>query len=97
MNVNHIQGLHAITQQLIDQGRMPIPDVMQKYLANSRAQLRAVQKKLGEAELPASGNTAMAQLLSDCQDVICHSVFLDDKAHLTLMDRINVAVAQLSQ
>jgi len=39
-----------------------------------------------------SGNTAMAQLLSDCQDVICHSVFLDDKAHLTLMDRINVAV-----
>jgi len=56
-----------------------------------------VASLIEEAELSASPNTAMAQLFSDCQDVICHSVFLDDKAHLALMGRINVAVAQLSQ
>jgi len=44
-----------------------------------------------------SDNKAIVQLLSDCQDVICHSVFLDDKQHLALMQRINAVVEQQHQ
>lgn len=42
-----------------------------------------------------TNNSTIVQLLCDCQDVICHSVFLDDKGHSALMDRINAVVAQL--
>lgn len=49
-----------------------------------------------EAEKPLH-NSAIVQLLCDCQDVICNSVFLDDKGHGALMDRINAVVAQLNQ
>ena len=61
-------------QQLIDQGRMPILDVMQKYVANSRAQLRAVQKKLGEAELPASDNNERDVICSDSMCDYCTKI-----------------------
>lgn len=44
-----------------------------------------------------STNSAIVQLLYDCQDVICHSVFLDEKGHSALMGRINAVVAQLNQ
>ena len=38
------------------------------------------------------GDDETKELLSDCQDVICHSVYLDDKAHLALMRRINKVI-----
>ena len=55
----------------------------------------AAEKQLEPAQQ--TNNSAMVQLLCDCQDVICHSVFLDDKGHSVLMDRINAVVAQLNQ
>lgn len=49
MKVNQIQGLHAIIQELIDQGRMPIPDVIQKYLGNSDvAEPPSINQVLGD-------------------------------------------------
>ena len=56
-------------------------------------QAECVTLKTKVAELT-SHNSSIIQLLSDCQDVICNSVFLDEKGHSAFMDRINTVLAQ---
>jgi ribosomal 50S subunit-associated protein YjgA (DUF615 family) len=50
VEVNYIHGLHALLQQLIDQGRMPIPDAVQKVLAQSRGQLHQIIRAAEQGE-----------------------------------------------
>lgn len=63
MEVNHIHGLHSVVQSLIDQGRMPIPEKLQEYVAKSRSQLRNIiaQQQSKEVETSTSNNKRMVQ------------------------------------
>lgn len=66
MEANHIHGLHALLQQLIDQGRMPIPESAQEYLGKSRAQLRELLARLDAAEAEQTAHNRQMDAILPC-------------------------------
>ena len=42
-------------------------------------------------------NEDIVGLLSDCRNVICNSVYLDDEAHIDLMSRINAVIDEAKE
>jgi c-di-GMP-related signal transduction protein len=69
---NYIHGLHALIQQLIDQGRMPVSDAVQKALGESRVQLRQiireVETKEGKKPCPLCSSWAEHKRAIYCMD-----------------------------
>jgi c-di-GMP-related signal transduction protein len=69
VEVNYIHGLHALLQQLIDQERMPIPNVVQKALAQSRGQLHQIIRaaEQGEGANLQPNNTSHHEICPYCK------------------------------
>lgn len=69
MKVNYIHGLHALLQQLIDQGRMPISETVQQYVNNSRNQLREIIAANTKGASGTDNQQRKCKICPDCGEV----------------------------
>ncbi|MDD5050970.1 MAG: hypothetical protein PHV93_04530 [Candidatus Pacebacteria bacterium] len=93
MEFNYIQGLHALLQQLIDQGRMPIPDVVQKALGDSRAQLRQVMRAAeSEVAVRSASTNNESDVIALCNEGISKSRLINSFEWEILFKKLKKAV-----